>query len=136
MQPDSEKIIRGMTARLSAFPLEEYLASESFLRFCREHDLGDTWREYLEVSEDRPELYGNAVKEHAFGKFLLHIFHGRPDEFPELFTLFLSGFSREISRELPVNELKRDMKILGYSRKETDHAFSDLTEKVKDHRRS
>jgi hypothetical protein len=136
MNQDPEKTMKGITVRLSAFPLEEYLSSEQFSRFCREHDLGDAWKEYLELSEDRPELYGKAVKENAFVKFLLHIFHGRPGEFPRLFTLLLSGFSREISRELPVNDLKKDVHLLGYSRKEIDHAFSNLRENVKDHRSS
>jgi hypothetical protein len=136
MKQDPETTMKAMTARLSALPLEEYLSSELFVRFCREQDLGDTWKEYLELSEDRPDLYGKAVKENAFVKFLLHIFHGRPGEFPGLFTLFLSGFSRELSRELPVNDLKKDVHLLGYSRKEIDHAFSNLMENMKDHRGS
>jgi hypothetical protein len=124
MQPDTEKIIRGMTARLSAFPLEEYLSSESFRRFCQEHDLEDTWREFLEVSEDRPDLYGNRVKENALVKFLVHIFHGRPGEFPKVFARLLISFSREISQTLPLAGLNEDLQRLGYS--QTDCAFNHL----------
>jgi hypothetical protein len=136
MQPDTEKIIRGMIAWLSAFPLEEYLSSESFLRFCGEHDLGDTWREYLEVSEDRPDLYGNAVKEHALGKFLVHIFHERAEEFPVLLARLLISFSQEISLEIPQAGLKEDLQRLGYSRKEMDHAIAYFKAEVKKRRSS
>jgi hypothetical protein len=126
MQPDTETTIREMTARLSAFPLEEYLSSESFLAFCRDHDLGDTWREFLELAEDRPDLYGNRVKENALVKFLVHIFHGRPREFPNVFTRLLTSFSREISRPLPLAGLNGDLQRLGYSQTEVDYAFSCL----------
>jgi hypothetical protein len=136
MPQDPEATMKGLTARLAEFPLEAYLSSERFARFCTDYDLGDAWKEYLEVSGDRPELYGNAVKENALGKFLLHIFRGRPDEFLELFIRFLSGFSREITRELPVNDLKKDLHLLGYSRTSIDLAFTHLEADVKDRRRS
>jgi hypothetical protein len=126
MPHDTEKTMKDLAAPLWAFPLEDYLASEHFLLFCREHNLEDPWKEYLELSRDIPELYGSAVIKNAFVRFLHHIFHNRPNEFPALFTRLLRDFSRGISCVLPVDNLKSDLMHLGYSHLEIDNAFSCL----------
>jgi hypothetical protein len=115
MDRDTKKTIQGFTAHLFTLPVEDYLGSEKFADFCRKHDLSDVWKECLEFSWDKPDLYGSAVTKNAFGLFLLHIFHSRPDEFLELAAHFLSGLSREISDPLLLDELKKDLMDLGYS---------------------
>jgi hypothetical protein len=125
---DTEKTIKELTAKLWAFPLEDYLSSEHFLLFCREQDLGDAWSEYLELSRDKPELYGGSVIRNAFVLFLHHIFHSRQKEFPALFARLLRDFSRGISCMLPFEDLKFDLVLLRYSDQEIEHAFSGTDE--------
>jgi hypothetical protein len=126
MPHDTKKTIKELTARLWAFPFEEYLSSETFSRFCRDHDLGDTWNEYLELSRDTPDLYGTNVIKNAFVLFLYYIFHSRPGEFPALLGGIVEDFSRGISCVLPLDDLKSDLMQLGYSELETEHAFSGV----------
>jgi hypothetical protein len=132
MPQDTEKTIRELAARLWGFPIEEYLSSENFSLFCREYDLGDAWREYLELSRDIPELYGSTVIKNAFVLFLHHIFHSRPKEFPALFLSLLMDFSRGISCVLPLDELKADLVLLGYPDQEIEHEFSRVNADGKD----
>ncbi len=124
MPQDMVKTIRELTARLWAFPIEDYLTSEQFLLFCRERDLGDAWSEYLELSRDKPDLYGSSVIKNAFVLFLHHIFHSRQKEFPALFALLLKDFSQGISCVLPLDDLKSDLMLLGYSDREIETEFS------------
>jgi hypothetical protein len=126
MPQDIKKIIKRLTAQLFTYPIEDYLSSENFSLFCKEHDLVDAWREKLESSRDRPDLYGDAVIKNAFVLFLHHIFHCRPGEFLELFAHIVIGFSQEISQALPVNDLKKDLVYLGYSDEEVEIDFSNL----------
>ena len=126
MPRDTKKIIGRVAARLPSRPLDEYLSSENFLLFCRDHDLEDAWKEYLELSRDRPDLYGDSVMKNAFVRFLHHIFHQRPDEFPALFTRFLMGFSHGMYQPLPLDDLKSDFIDLGYPGKELEKKFSVL----------
>jgi hypothetical protein len=134
MPQDTKKIIKRLTARLFTLPIEDYLSSENFSSFCRDHDLSDAWREKLEFSRDTPSLYGDAVIENAFVLFLHLIFHYRPNEFLKLFTHFLIGFSQEIAQPLPVNDLKKDLMDLGYSDKDIETEFSVLRANEEDRR--
>jgi hypothetical protein len=134
MPQDTENTIRELAAHMFAFPLEDYLLSEDFSRFCREQDLADAWREYLEIARDMPELYGSAVTKHAFVLFLRHIVHGRPGEFPALLGSLLAGLSEGFSSKLPIDNLKKDLRRLGYSDEESDRAFSFLNSTENDHR--
>lgn len=122
MDRDTKKTIQSLTAHVFTLPAEDYLASEKFTDFCRKHDLCDAWKAYLELSRDEPDLYGNAVTKNAFGLFLLHIFHSRPDEFLEVVTHVLSSISREISNPLLLDELKKDLVDLGYSDRDLETA--------------
>jgi hypothetical protein len=134
MLQDTENIIRGIADHFFVVPIEDYLLSEDFSRFCREQDLADAWREYLEIARDMPELYGSAVTKHAFVLFLRHIFHGQPEEFPALLGRLLAGLTEGFSREFPVDDLKKDLRHLGYSDEKTDRAFSILNSRDNDHR--
>ena len=125
MPGDTKKILKRLAARLFTLPLEEYLMSEKFSEFCRNYDLCDAWKEYLVLSQDTPELYGSAVTKNAFVLFLHHIFHRRPEEFPELFSLFLIDFSQGVSCVLPFDDLKKDLLQLGYPEREIDNALSN-----------
>ncbi len=124
MDEDTELSIRRLTASLFAFPMEGYLLSEHFSRFCREHGLVDLWEESLENSRDRPDLYGGTVAKYAFDRFLHHIFHSRSGEFLDLFARIVADFSRVTSQELPTDLLKKDLPSLGYSGEEIEHRFS------------
>src|SRR5665647_46221 len=115
MHQDTKKTIKRLAARLFTLPIGNYLVSENFSLFCRQHDLEDLWKEYRVLSRDRPELYGHFVIKNAFVRLLCHIFHSRPDEFLEVVTHFLSSFSQEISDPLPFDDLKKDLMDLGYS---------------------
>jgi hypothetical protein len=126
MPRDTEKILKRLAARLFTLPVEDYLTSEKFSDFCRKYDLCDAWKEYLVLSQDKPDLYGSAVTKNAFVLFLHHVFHSRPEEFPELFSLFLIDFSQEIPCVLPFDDLKKDLMELGYSETEIDNKFSNV----------
>jgi hypothetical protein len=132
MPQDTKKTIKRLTARLFTLPIEDYLSSENFSLFCKEHDLVDAWQEKLEFSRDIPSLYGGAVIKNALVLFLQHIFHCRPNEFLNLFTHFLFGFSQEFAQPLPVNDLEKDLKDLGYSDKDLETRFSVLRVKERD----
>lgn len=126
MPRDTEKILKRLAARLFTLPVEDYLTSEKFSDFCRKYDLCDAWKEYLVLSQDKPDLYGSAVTKNAFVLFLHHIVHSRPEEFPELFSLLLIDFSQVISCVLPFDDLKKDLMELGYSETEIDNKFSNV----------
>ena len=123
MNDDAKQTIKELTAQLWALPIGDFLASGEFSRFCHEHDLYDEWREYLRLSQDRPDLYGGSVLKNAFTRFLYHIYHTRKEVFLSLFTRMMAEFSRNISCSLPVDDLKRGLLLLGYPEAETDHAL-------------
>lgn len=116
-----------MAARLFTLSPKVFLSSEYFSRFCRDEDLDDAWKESLELSRDRPDFYGDTVIKNAFVLFLHHMFHSQPDEFPALFTRFLTGFSQDIFQPLPLNDLKKDLMDLGYPAEDLYKKFSVLT---------
>jgi hypothetical protein len=135
MTPDNEKTIKKMTAQLFLYPIADYLSSENFSLFCKEHDLVDVWREKLEFSRDIPSLYGGAVIENAFVLFLHHIFHSRPRKFLMLFTRILAGFSQAGSLSLPLDDLQKDLMDLGYGDKDLEPEFSVLWGNEEDRRK-
>ena len=132
MPEDTELIIRGLAARLWAFPLGEYLASDHFFRFCHAHELGDAWKEFLELSQDIPELYGGAVIKNAFALFLHHVYHTRNREFPTLFARFMMDFCRWKTCDLPVDDLRADLVRLGYADRDIAREFSSVPEDGED----
>jgi hypothetical protein len=129
---DTEKTIRRMAARIFALSPEGYLSSEQFSRFCREQELDDVWKESLQRSRDRPELYGDAVIKNAFVLFLYQSFHSWPGEFLPAFIRFLTVFSQETSGPLPLGDLKLDLTELGYPAADLEKQFSVLRA-IEDH---
>jgi hypothetical protein len=126
MQKTQKKIIGLIVERLFSFPVGSYLSSENFSRFCRQEDLNDVWSESLDLSRDRPDLYGDSVIRNALVEFLYHIFYRRPEDFPALFVRFLAGFSPGIARPLPLEDLKKDLQDLGYPAESLEKIFSVL----------
>jgi hypothetical protein len=118
-----EPAIREIMDILWTLPIGDYLTSEDFSRFCREHALGDDWNEYLQLSMDRPDLYGPAVIKDAFSHFLGHLFHSRQNEFLHLFGLLLAAFRRRMTCGLPLDKLERELLLLGYPEQEIRKIF-------------
>ncbi|MFA5268837.1 MAG: hypothetical protein WC379_12775 [Methanoregula sp.] len=127
MQRTQKKIVGRIAERLFSFPVGYHLSSENFSRFCRREDLDDVWGESLDLSRDRPDLYGDSVIRNAFAEFLYHIFYRRPEKFPALFVRFLAGLSHEIARPLPLDDLKKDLRDLGYPAESLEKIFSVLS---------
>ena len=134
MQKTQKKIIGRIAVQMFSVPVGQYLLSEKFSRFCRQEDLDDVWSESLDLSRDRPDLYGDAVIKNAFAEFLYHIFYRRPEEFPALFFRFLSGFSPDIARQLPLDDLKNDLRDLGYPAESLETIFSGIGTDTADRR--
>jgi len=126
MSGEPGQIIQHLTERLWILTFEDYLSSEEFSRFCRDHDLVDEWQGILALSRDTPHLYGNMMTKNAFAVFLHHLFEGRTKEFPTMLVTLLAGFSRKVSRPLPLDDIKKDLVHLGYSDQETEYAFSGM----------
>jgi len=124
MVHDTEKTIKDLAAWLWARDIGDYLSSEQFSLFCRQHHVADIWREYLDLSHDIPHLYGSAMIRNTFVLFLHHIFHSRPKEFPALVIHLLMDFSQGDIRDLPVGDLKKDLVLLGYPEQEIEQEFS------------
>jgi hypothetical protein len=49
MPQDSQKTIRELSDHIVTPDFEDYLLSEQFTRFCREHDIDDIWKEELDM---------------------------------------------------------------------------------------
>ena len=96
MPPNTKKTIERITALLYTLPLDDYLSSENFFCYLREHGLFDAWKEYLEISQDRPELYGGAVKKNAFTLFFHHILHRRPGDFSPFLRISYLVFRKTV----------------------------------------
>jgi hypothetical protein len=126
MAQNPKRIIGRMAVRLFSLPVDEYLVSEGFLRFLLESDLDDIWKESLDLSRDRPDLYGSDVMKNALVEFLYHAFYRRPEEFPVLFSRFLAGFSQK-TRLVPLQDLKKDLQDLGYPAEGLEKVFPDMT---------
>ena len=126
MQKNPERIIAVMAARLSSFPVGDYLLSEGFSAFLREHDLEEAWSAAIDSSRDRPNLYGTEVMTHAFAGFLQHVFHRQPEDFPEFFIGFLTGFSCTADRPLPLHGIRRDLADLGFPGPDLEKKLSAL----------
>jgi hypothetical protein len=119
----NQQALRELTELIWSLPVGDYLASGDFSRFCREHALSDDWKEFLQISLDKPDLYGAAVIKNAFFLFLGHIFHSRQKEFLHLFSLLLAGFRRKLPCGLPLDELGKNLLLLGYTEPEIKSAF-------------
>lgn len=121
---DEEKTIREITDRLWSSSFEEYLLSERFGSVCREKDIGDQWREFLEFSQDMRSIHGSAMIKNAFSHFLRHSFHSQQKEFPALLAHIQKDFWQGKICEHPLDEFRMDLLHLGYSDQEIAQGYS------------
>lgn len=129
MNQESGNAIGDLISLLWARSFEDYLSSSAFIRFLLDHDVCDEWRKYLELGRDNPALYGSAVWEYAFTRFLEHLHHHLPERFLFLFSRLLADFSRGLSCDLPVDEIRSSLLKLGYPTEKVDPALLLLKEK-------
>lgn len=124
---DTGEIIRDLTDLLAGRPLQDYLASDDFARFCQDYDLSDEWAKYLQLCRDNPALYGNfSIERHAFILFLSHVHHHMPERFLFLFTRLLLDFSHGLTCDLPLEGVRSSLLHLGYPPEKIDAALSAL----------
>jgi hypothetical protein len=114
MPPDTKKFITGLYSLLPEPGLGEYLSSEQFTAFCREHGLTDTWKEHLETSKDRPDLYGRDSIRNAFILFFDHLVQTRPREFSGILAGFLRDFGKWSACPVPVDAIQRECVRQGF----------------------
>jgi hypothetical protein len=129
MNQGTKNAIGDLISLLWARSFEDYLSSSAFIRFLLDHDLCDEWRKFLELGRDNPALYGSAVWNYAFARFLEHLHHHLPERFLFLFSRLLADFSRGLSCDLPVDEIRSSLLRLGYSADKIDPALIVLREK-------
>ncbi len=123
MPPDTKKKITRLYTLLSKLPIEAYLSSPNFTVFCREHDLADTWKEHVDSSRDRPDLYGKDITKNAFILFFQHLFKTRPCEFLVILTAFLQDFRDWNAHPLPFDAIKKECTGLGFPDKTVEDEF-------------
>lgn len=114
MPPDPKQIITRLYSHLSKLPLDAYLSSENFMLFCRKYDLADTWKEHLETSRDRPDLYGKDTTRNAFILFFHHLFQTRPLEFLGILAAFLQDFGEWNAHPVSPDAIEKECIRLGY----------------------
>ena len=126
MQKTQKKIIGRIAVQQFPVPVGQHLLSEKFSRFCRQEDLDGGRSESRDLSRDRPDLNGDAVIKNAFAELLSLIHYWRPEKVPALFVRFLSGFSPDIARQLPLEDLKKDLREPGYPAAPPEKIFSGM----------
>jgi hypothetical protein len=126
MPQDSQKIIRQLSDHIVTPDFEDYLLSEQFTRFCREHDIEDIWEEELDMSREKPYLYGGDTIHEAFFWTLQHLYQKKKDEFPRILAGFLADFSGSYPVPSFFYEISEDLIRLGYSKKEVEDKFSKI----------
>jgi hypothetical protein len=123
MPPDAKNNIARLYTLLSKLSLESYLSSENFTIFCSKHDLADIWREHVETSRDRPDLYGKDITRNAFILFFDHLFQARPCEFLVILIDFLQDFRNWNAYPLPIDAIKKECTGLGFPDKMVEDEF-------------
>ncbi|HEX3001096.1 MAG TPA: hypothetical protein VHN82_01805 [Methanoregula sp.] len=126
MNSETKGILRGLASLAGDSHIGDYLSSPDFARFCRDYDICDEWDKYLVLSRDNPALYGDSVLVHAFVLFLEHLHHHMPERFLFLTSRLLFDFSRGLSCDLPVDEIRSSFLRLGYPPEKVDPALFAL----------
>jgi hypothetical protein len=103
-----------------------YLLSDHFSLFCREHNLSEIWDGLLGFSRDKPELYGGDIIRDAFFQLLQHICRGRRKEFLEILIGLLADYSKISLKSNLVPTIKQDLIRPGYSLKEVEVMISTM----------
>ena len=122
MKPEPRKILRQLSDHILETGIGNYLLSEQFTLFCVAHDIEDIWSAALELSRDKPQLYGGDVAKNAFFEVVQHIHHSRKNEFPNIITALLADVSGKHTAPTSVSEIQEDLIRLGYSWEELENA--------------
>jgi hypothetical protein len=130
MSQETGNAILDIVNLLWARSFESYLSSPAFITFLQDHELCDEWRKYLELARDKPALYGNSVGKFAFTRFLEHLHHHLPGQFPFLFFWLLADFSGRLPCDLPVDDIRLSLLELGYPAEKIDPALMVLKRKL------
>jgi hypothetical protein len=124
MPQDLKTTIGHLSSHLLQPGMVDYLESQKFARFCREHDLSDVWSEALGYSGDTPDLYGDAITKKAFLMLVRHLYRSRMEEFPELLAALLADFYTNYPGPEFVSIVLDDLADVGYTRKYMEAMFS------------
>jgi hypothetical protein len=130
MPTDAKDHIARLYTLLAKLPIEEYLSSEKFAAFCREHDLGDTWKEHWETAQARPDLYGKDTAKNAFILFFHHLFQTRSREFLEILTGFLQDFQEWNGSPLSCSAIKKECILMGFPATSVADTFSKVRKRI------
>jgi hypothetical protein len=130
MPTDTKDPFARLYTLLAKLPLEEYLSSENFAAFCREHNLGDTWKEHLETSRDRPDLYGKDSTKNAFILFFHHLFQTRSCEFLGILTGFLQDFREWNAYPFSCDAIKKECIRMGFPETSVEDEFLKIGKRV------
>ncbi len=126
MPQDSQQTIRLLSNHIIRQGMGNYLLSDHFSRFCREHNLAEIWEGLLGSSRDKPELYGDDVMRDAFFHLLQHIYRGRREKFLEILVALLADYSKISLDSNLVPTIKQDLIRLGYPLKEVEDMVSTM----------
>jgi hypothetical protein len=124
MAQDSQKTIRQLSDHILTLDIGDYLVSEQFTRFCRKHDIDDIWTEELDMSREKPYLYGGDTVKKAFFWTLQHLYQKKKDEFPGILAGLLTDFSGRYPGPSIFHEISEDLIRLGYSKKDVENKFA------------
>src|SRR5512136_2023109 len=130
MPTDAKDHIARLYTLLAKLPIEEYLSSEKFIAFCREHDLGDTWKEHWETAQARPDLYWKDTTKNAFILFFHHLFQTRSGEFLGILTGFLQDFQEWNESPLSCAAIKKECILMGFPASSVEDEFSKVQKRI------
>ena len=130
MPTDPKESVTRLYTLLAKLPLEEYLCSENFAVFCRNHSLCDTWKEHLDNARDRPDLYGNESTKNAFILFFHHLLQTRSREFLGILTAFLQDFREWYASPLPCAALQKECIRMGFPNSLVEEEFLKVRTRV------
>ena len=130
MPGDAKDHIAGLYTLLAKLPVEEYLFSEKFAAFCKDHDLDDTWKGHWETAQARPDLYGKDTTKNAFILFFHHLFQTKPGEFLEILTGFLQDFQEWNASPLSCAAIKKECLLMGFPVPSVEDEFSKVRMRI------
>ena len=130
MPGDAKDHIARLYTMLAKLPLDEYLSSEKFITFCREHHLNDTWKEHFETAQGRPDLYGKDTIKNAFILFFHHLFQTRSREFLGILTGFLQDFQEWNASPLPCTAIQKECILMGFPAPSVEDEFSKIRKRI------
>jgi hypothetical protein len=127
MPQDQQQALRRISDHMILQGMGDYLVSEKFSRFCREHEVYEIWGGFLGASGDRPELYGSDKIKNAFFLLLQHICQIRKAEFPKIIAGILADSTKKTADPSFVPTIKQDLIHLGYSIEDVEDSFRTMS---------